>query len=361
MAAAGLDRATLTALGQCFRRLNDREATVSELRSEIPRWHGGTMACEEVMRRANTLLVRSADGTASAASAADLAALLECLRGLESGEGAERRRGASRRTIVAAATSSGGSSTAPVVRCGEELRVLHVCEVLPPLASPADAQLYCMGPKAVLGEYVNGDLVGRRGDGPAAAELRAEAREAFAVADAAGTGALGLDGFVAAMRTVGLDALLQGADGRPAAAADVLRVAGSERIDASAFERLAAHVLGAGEYDGAVEPGPGVDVNWEVTRHTFGTPGEHTISWHGLEHFAGLAPSNVLTVTVLPPDDAAQPPTPPTLSVGGAAGVGGPGGSGAAALAAAALTSVPRVNIDGLDGSSIPGGAHAAR
>lgn len=46
-------------------------------------------------------------------------------------------------------------------------------------------------------------------------------------------------------------------------------------------------------YDGATLPGPGIDVNFELTRHSFDEPGEHEIVWE-----AGGLRSNVLRVTV---------------------------------------------------------------
>jgi hypothetical protein len=46
-------------------------------------------------------------------------------------------------------------------------------------------------------------------------------------------------------------------------------------------------------YDGATRPGPGLDVNFEVTRHAFADPGPHEIVWEA----SGLR-SNVLRVEV---------------------------------------------------------------
>jgi len=47
-------------------------------------------------------------------------------------------------------------------------------------------------------------------------------------------------------------------------------------------------------YDGAVLPGPGIDMHWEASRYTFDQPGLHTVQWKvgGLE-------SNVLVVAVV--------------------------------------------------------------
>lgn len=66
------------------------------------------------------------------------------------------------------------------------------------------------------------------------------------------------------------------------------------------FSRLILNLWNRDDYDGVMEDGPGIDTNWAVTRHRFRHPGEHTISWHGLEHHAGCAPSNVLTINVMP-------------------------------------------------------------
>lgn len=48
-------------------------------------------------------------------------------------------------------------------------------------------------------------------------------------------------------------------------------------------------------YDGRVVPGPGVDVNYEITRYRFDNPGEHTISWQ-----LGDLVSNVRRIEVSP-------------------------------------------------------------
>ena len=46
-------------------------------------------------------------------------------------------------------------------------------------------------------------------------------------------------------------------------------------------------------YDGRVVPGPGLDANYEVTRHRFAAAGSHTIRWA-----LGDLASNVLQIEV---------------------------------------------------------------
>lgn len=48
-------------------------------------------------------------------------------------------------------------------------------------------------------------------------------------------------------------------------------------------------------YDGAVEPGPGLDTNFEISEFLFETPGRHTVVWH-----VGAWTSNTLVFTVVP-------------------------------------------------------------
>jgi len=49
--------------------------------------------------------------------------------------------------------------------------------------------------------------------------------------------------------------------------------------------KLASATSGGGlSYDGAVVKSPGVDFNYEVSQHTFNTPGIYTIQWRGGGH-----------------------------------------------------------------------------
>ncbi len=280
---------------------------------DVPSWLGGALSAERVMSRANLMLDVDADGEPTAAAASDVAALRACLGMLERGEAASRRCGIHRRTIW---------TSTPLVRRGEPVRVVHVYEAFAPPAGRA-ATLYRMGPKAVLGEYVDGELVAvsARDETEARGALLDEAREVFDACDRGRTGELGLEALRKALALLSLDGLIcpegescgadegggggggeGGGEGGGAASAvrDILRgLVGGENVGAPSFLRLAANLLGGGDYDGAVDAAPGVDANWRVTRHAFDEIGEHVISWHGLEHFAGVAASNELRIRVV--------------------------------------------------------------
>jgi hypothetical protein len=276
--------------------ISERAKAVALVRRDIPQWMGGDLTAEAVYSRSNTKLVRTPHGVPAEARSTELDALRECLLSLGRGvRGNSGRCHSHRRTI---------NSTKTVIRCGEEVSVVHVYEVLPPIKSKL-IPLYQMGPKAVLGEYVDGVLVDR----PSADRDPALLEEARGVLPQSSTGSIDLEQAWAVLTQLSLDGTLLLDDGSQSTSAtpmdEALRratlhrlAAGQERFSVADFRRVVCNLYGGGSYDGVVEPGPGVDTNWEITRYTFRTLGEHVISWHGLEHFAGPAASNEIKIMV---------------------------------------------------------------
>jgi len=192
--------------------------------------------------------------------------------------------------------------------------VVHAYEVLPPIGARR-MSLYKMGPKAVLGEYVDGVLVERPASDRDPAILH-EAREMLREhrrtrADGQG---IEIEGAWSILEQLGLDGSLALDEGdgdrddvKRTPMDETLRRAylrrlasDQERFTEPYFLKIVSNLLGSGDYDGAVEFDPGVDTNWEVTSYMFDVPGEHVISWRGLENFAGPAASNDLKITVVP-------------------------------------------------------------
>ena len=144
-------------------------------------------------------------------------------------------------------------------------------------------------------------------------------REIFAACDTGSKGALSLDELWRALGMLNLAPLLldglAGDCGRPLSnqpldgrQRELLRsIAAGESMEAGTFLRMMSNLWNHGGYDGAVSFGPGVDAKWAITRYRFRSAGEHTISWHGLEHFAGCAPSNTLIINVMPRLPRRQP------------------------------------------------------
>ena len=311
---------------------------LSALRAELPCWLGGAVTAEECCRRSILPMVNSSDADA----------LRDCLTLLERGQSGSSRSGAYRRTIYTKSKNVG---------VGEDVAVVHVYEVLPPLSW--HEALYQMGPKLILGEYVDGVLHAVRPAGdPVQLE---EAGEVFAVYDTDSTGELSLEQLWEALGQLHMRGLLSptsraaGGGSDPAVAqplsewhrTQLRHIAGGDRLDRPGFTRLVGNLLGRGGYDGAVDAGPGIDTSWEVTRYRFDTPGEHLISWHGLEHFAGCAPSNVLRINVMPKLPHLQPgaslaATEPALAF---RGEGGRGRSHIEIKAPATATAAPVAHV----------------
>lgn len=286
-----LDERTLQWLLDYHESLTDSRPRPEELRKDIPSWMGGKCAATQVVSRNSSLK-----------SALARKALSDCLEQIEAEGSSSVRCGAHRRTIC---------TPRKHVNVGDEVHIIHVYEIVPPLAH--HVPLYEMGPKAVLGEYVDGALhIAKETADPM---LVAEAQAVFVQHDHGSAGKLSLDNLWAVLRELGLHHLLKlddetdassGADetvARPLhdeQRANLRRIAGCDAIGEADFLALVRNLYGAGSYDGAVSEGPGVDTMWEVTTHIFDTPGVHVISWHGLEHFAGCAPSNELHINVMP-------------------------------------------------------------
>jgi len=100
----------------------ERSEHLAALRADLPSWLGGKLSAEECLRRSNV-------------PANYLDALRDCLTLLERGQSGSSRSGHCRRTIY---TQSKNAAV------GEEVAVVHVYEVLPPLSRPVT--LYQMGP-----------------------------------------------------------------------------------------------------------------------------------------------------------------------------------------------------------------------
>ena len=111
------------------------DSAAAAIRAGLPRWMGGDLTAEQIFARQMCLdLCR--DGQK---------ALLECLTLLERNTASSRRCGSYRRTIF---------TTTKNVAVGDEIVVVHVYEIVPPIAN--SVTIYENGPKAILGEYVDG-------------------------------------------------------------------------------------------------------------------------------------------------------------------------------------------------------------
>jgi hypothetical protein len=269
-------------------------SSCDEVRRSIPCWLGGGMSASECLSQ------HPGSSDNKEVSRADMVTLGRCLHMLELRENTSRRCGLYRRTIYTAQKN---------VCVGEEVSVVHVYEVLPPLAQLVP--LYTMGPKPVLGEYVDGILIERAPQHSSESVLE-EAAEVFdQMCPSSSAAALSLEQLWEALGLLSFGDLL---GDRPASEVEhssqrklaasqresLRKAIGDEQLDRASFLRLVANLAGQSQYDGALDAGPGVDTNWAVTRYTFDTPGEHLISWHGLEHFAGWSASNELRINVLP-------------------------------------------------------------
>ena len=175
-----------------------------------------------------------------------------------------------------------------------------------------------MGPKVVRGEYVDGRLA-RVSDADAGdPDLMAEAREVWAIRKDDRMGILRVDALYQAMGDLQLLGLLDwrdddlvvagdggGGSGGGGGRGDDDRARRMRALSCAVFGehsrmskfrpqtlvkreflQLARNLYGAGGYDGAVSPTPGVDTNWAVTSYAFAKPGRHTVEWRGLEPFA---------------------------------------------------------------------------
>jgi len=255
------------------------ESSVHEVpvNASLPNVHGGQLSIQEL-----------ANGCAF--SAAECECILECLAVLS----ATPLKSAQRRSIFTRTKNAAA---------GEEILVVHVYEVLSPLAQP----LHRAGhQKAVLGEYIDGKLHVPAGSvsNPAALERARADFDNLAVDK--GSDTISLDQLWLALGKLdighGHNAQVLLADvGAWERSAALRRLAGGERMARDDFVELARCLMHRDEAAAAAaDSGPGVDLQWAMTRHTFEQPGEHTISWHGLELFAGWAPSNTLRINIVP-------------------------------------------------------------
>ena len=281
-------------------------------RAALPTWLGGDLSAAETLDEQSTPDL----------SLLDRRAVFECLQILSDGKGESSRVGAYRRTIFTPTKN---------VSIGEEVSVVHILEAL----APTRHQSLCRTGrlKAVLGDYVDGVLAEQP---ECSAETTSLAAAVFdRCCDEPRADALSLEQLWEALGQIGIggersaqDLLLVGDGGEVGGSrrarlcgvqrTHLRRIAGGDRLSKSTFLQLAANLAeytaaggaaAGGASTAAAEDGtpssmvsgPGIDVQWAVTRHKFTTPGEHLISWHGLEvHAPGCAASNALRINVMP-------------------------------------------------------------